>query len=331
MSLRIGLLAASRIAVPAVIEPAALVEGVEVAAVAARDPLRAREMAHSWGIPSAYDTYDEMLASDEIDAVYIGTPAALHRRWTLAAISAGLHVLCEKPLAANAEDAEAVAAASAKSDRVVMEAFHWRYHPFVEDIRTGIDRIGPLRSVDAWFEVEEGRIGPDDIRWNLQLGGGSTMDLGCYAIAWVRWLVGTEPDVVSAVAGATPDGVDAWLTAELAWPGGVSGSIHSSMVAPAGGGRGSGIVANGRNGTLRVDNPVAPQRGSEITIETAAGTDVIHPARTTTYFHQLVAFRDAVERDVAFPTTATDGVANMAVIDACYRAAGIGIRPTFDD
>ncbi|MEX1005893.1 MAG: Gfo/Idh/MocA family oxidoreductase [Acidimicrobiia bacterium] len=330
MTVRIGLLAASRIAVRAVLEPAASVDGVEVTAVAARDPLRAREMAVAWGIGSAFDSYEELVASDEIDAVYIGTPAALHRRWSSAAIEAGLHVLCEKPLAANAADAALVASAAAASDRVVMEAFHWRYHPFVDTMRAGLEMLGPLSRVDAWFEVEDGRIGPGDIRWNMQLGGGSTMDLGCYAVAWGRWVVGSDPVVVSAVADATPDGVDAWLTAELAWQGGISGSVHSSMVAPVGEGRGSGIVATGRHGTLQIDNPLAPQRGSTMTLDTPAGTEATHAGRSNTYFHQLVAFRDAVELGAAYPTTAADGVANMAVVDECYLAAGLPARPTFE-
>lgn len=330
MTLRIGLLAASRIAVRAVLEPASAVDGIEVAAVAARDPIRAGEMAARWGIPSVFETYAELLASDAIDAVYVGTPAALHRQWTLAAIGAGLHVLCEKPLAANADDASVVAVAAAASDRVVMEAFHWRYHPFVDVFRAGLDRLGPLRRVDAWFEIENGRIPPGDIRWNLPLGGGSTMDLGCYAIAWVRWVVGSEPHIVSATVEASPDGVDGWLTAEFAWTGGITGSVHSSMVAPTGRGRGSGIVAIGRDGTLRVDNPLAPQRGTTMTIDTDAGTRVTHAERSSTYFHQLVAFRDAVQLGAAYPTTAADGVANMAVVDACYRAAGLPVRPAFE-
>ena len=327
MTVRIGLLAASRIAVGAVIEPAAHVDGVEVTAIAARDPRRAREAAAAWGIASVCDSYEELLSSDEIDAIYVGTPAALHSRWTVAAIDAGLHVLCEKPLAANASDAAVVVSASAVSDRVVMEAFHWRYHPFIDDVRAGIERIGPLSRVDAWFEVEEGRIAPGDIRWSLQLGGGSTMDLGCYAISWVRWVVGAEPHVVSAVADATPAGVDRWLTAELAWPGGITGSIHSSMVGEGGG---SGILVRGRDGTVTVDNPLAPQRGAAMTIASASGTEVTPAERSSTYVHQLVAFRDAVELGATYPTTVADGVANMAVIDACYRAAGLPVRPTFD-
>ena len=329
MTVRIGLLAASRIAVRAVIEPAEPVDGVAITALAARDPLRARDAAATWGIPAVFDSYEELLASGEIDAVYIATPAALHRRWTRSALDAGLHVLCEKPLAANAADAAVIASAAARSDRVVMEAFHWRYHPFVAAIRAGIERLGPLIRVEAWFEVEEGHIGSADIRWNLALGGGSTMDLGCYPIAWVRWVVGTEPLVISAVADATPDGVDRCLRAELAWTGGITGSIHSSMAAVAGEGRGSGILVEGRNGMLAVDNPLAPQRGSTMTITTAAGAEVTTAGRSSTYVHQLDAFRDAIELGAAFPTTVTNGVANMEVVDACYRASGLSVRPTF--
>jgi len=325
--LRIGLVAASRIAEAAVVEPARSVAGVEVVAVAARDLSRARAVADRWNIPRVFGSYQMMLSSGEIDAVYVGTPASLHRPWVLVALDADLHVLCEKPLAANAEDARTVAAAAAATDRVVMEAFHWRYHPLVGQMRSVLDRIAPLRRVDARFVVETGRIPPNDIRWELDLGGGSTMDLGCYAIAWVRWATGGEPRVVSASASATPEGVDRWLSAELAWDDDISGSIFSSMAdsdEPAG----SSLVAVGAGGTMRVDNPIAPQRGSSLTFEGPDGTQIIDVETSSTYVHQLTAFRDAVVAGRPFPTTCAEAVATMEVIDACYLAAGLLPRPT---
>jgi predicted dehydrogenase len=262
-----------------------------------------------------------LLASGEVDAVYIATPAALHRRWTLAALEAGLHVLCEKPFAANADDARVMADAASGSDRVVMEAFHWRYHPLVSQVESLVASIGTISRVDAVFNA---RIAPDDIRWDIELGGGSTMDLGCYCIQWVRWIAGSDPRVIAGRAEATEDGVDIWLEADFEWESGVVGSIRSSMVDD----REATLVVTGSEGVLTVDNPTAPQGGSTITLE-RNGTLETHPVeRSTTYFHQLAAFRDAVFHAKPFPTTAEDAVRNMEVVDACYRAAGLTPRPT---
>ena len=162
MTIRLGLVAASRIAVKAVIEPLAEVDGVELAAVGARDLSRAREAADRWGAPHAYGSYAELVESAEVDAVYIGTPAALHREWAIAAIEAGKHVLCEKPFAANADDARLVADAARAGDVVVMEAFHWRYHPYARQIRDVIESgvLGRIDRIDAAFDIPDGSHRP---------------------------------------------------------------------------------------------------------------------------------------------------------------------------
>ncbi len=327
---RLGVLAASRIAARAVVEPAPLVEGVQVTAVAARDGDRAQAAADLWGVPAAFGSYEAMLASPTIDAVYIATPAALHRRWVLAALEAGKHVLCEKPFAANGADARVMAAAAADTDLVVMEAFHWRYHPLVPQMREALGVIGDIEQIDAWFEIANGLIPRTDIRWTLALGGGSTMDLGCYAIHWARWVAGSEPAVVSARAEATEDGVDGWLQAELTWVDGGRGSVSSSMVAPAPG-RGAGLVVQGARGVVRVDNPIAPQRGSRLVLECDGAAEEIEVDRSSTYLHQLAAFRDAVVDGAPFPTNVDEAVRNMDVVDACYSMAGLDPRPTHPD
>jgi predicted dehydrogenase len=324
--IRIGVVAASRIAEAAVVKPAGMVDGVELVAVAARSEERAKEAALRWGLSRWFGSYTDLMESGEVDAVYIATPATLHFRPVIDALDAGLHILCEKPFAANGADARMMAEVARQSDRVVMEAFHWRYHPFVEQMRAGIAQLGPIGRVDAWFEVEEGRIGPDDIRWDIALGGGATMDLGCYAIAWVRWAVGSEPRVVAAVAEATEEGVDAWLRADLEWDHGVQGSIRSSMVSAE---SDSGLVIEGERGTMVVDNPLAPHRGASLVIETGPGHRTTEEPNdtSTTYSHQLRAFRDAVTDGAEFPTTADEAVANMDVVDACYLMAGLPVRP----
>ncbi len=332
MTVRLGLLAASRIAKKAVIEPICDVDGVELVAVAARDLGRARLAADESGATTAYGSYEELIADREVDAVYVGTPASLHRRWAIAAIEAGKHVLCEKPLAANADDARRVADAVRGAGVVVMEAFHWRYHPYARQIRDVIDSgvLGRIDRIEAVFDIPDGRIGRDDIRWDRSIGGGSTMDLGCYPIQWVRFAAGADPDVVSAAAACPVEGVDGSLVAELRWPSGVTGSIGSSMIADDG-----SVVAylrvTGADGTMVATNPLAPQNGGALlTVETAAGTESHEVDRSATYFHQLVAFRDAIVHGTEFPTTADDGVRNMEIVDACYRAAGLDPRPTND-
>ena len=330
---RIGLLAASRIATPAVVDPAALIDGVEVTAVAARDLRRAREAAAGWNVPTAYGSYSELVASDEVDAIYIGTPNSLHREWAIAAIEAGKHVLCEKPFAANADDARRIADAANVSDVVVMEAFHWRYHPYAQQIRNVIDSgvLGTLQRIEAAFDVPPAIIPQGDIRWDLSIGGGATMDLGCYPINWVRFAAGAEPEVVSASAVCPVPGVDGSLTAELRWEGGLTGSIASSMITDHDG-LVSWLVVRGERGVMRADKPLQPHVGNAVmTVETGDGvTSVTADASTTTYFHQLVAFRDAITLGKPFPSTADDGVRNMEVIDACYRAAGLDVRPSVD-
>ncbi|MGA1073918.1 MAG: Gfo/Idh/MocA family protein [Ilumatobacteraceae bacterium] len=331
-SVRLGLVAASRIARLAVVEPVTAVEGVELTAVAARDSARARETAERWGAPLSFGSYAEMIESDEIDAVYIGTPAAHHRQWAIAAIEAGKHVLCEKPFAANADDARLIADAARSGDVVVMEAYHWRYHPFAARIREVLDSgvLGRIDRIDASFDIPDGRIARTDIRWDLPLGGGSTMDLGCYSLQWARFAAGSDPEIVSAEAVCPVDGVDGSLGAELRWPSGVTGRIHSSMIAP-----GATVEAwlrvTGEFGTLTATNPLAPQHGNATLVVDLGDRIWFEPADTSaTYFHQLVAFRDAVLHGAAFPTTADDGVRTMELIDACYRAAGLAPRPSFE-
>ena len=331
MNIRIGLVAASRIANAAVVEPARMVPGVEVSAIAARDRSRAVETADQWSIPLVFDSYQAMIESDDIDAVYIATPASLHREWTIAAIEAGKHVLCEKPLAANAEDAARIADAADRSSVVVMEAFHWRYHPIVAQMRSILDAgiLGTIERINARFEVDASVIPPTDIRFDLSIGGGATMDIGCYPASWVRWAIDGEPEVVSAEAVCPVPDIDGSLRAELSWPSGVKGTILGSMISEEPGHNAS-LEVVGSDATMFVDNPLAPQTGASLQIRRPDGVVDIPVLPGSTYVAQLVAFRDAVAFGTPFPTTARDGVATMALIDACYVAAGLPIRPTRD-
>jgi predicted dehydrogenase len=330
--MRLGLLSAARITPLAIIEPHAADPdlGIELAAVAARDLPRAREVADEWGVTRAVGSYDELIADPDIDAIYIATPAALHRHWTLAALAAGKHVLCEKPLAVSRSEAEEMVQAAGAANRIMMEAFHWRYHPYAAQIRSIIDsgRLGEVHHITARFELQEGVIPQSDIRWDLALGGGALMDLGCYCVQWVRFAAGADPSVVGASAVCPVPEIDASLTAELAWDSGVTGSLSTSMIAD---GEAIDLVVQGSTATMRAVNPLAPQRGAQITITDHDSGHSEHPAvagaGTTTYLEQLRVFRDAVLSGEPPATSGTDSIVNMSIIEDCYLAAGLVVRP----
>ena len=227
--LRIGVLGAANIAPSALIKPAENDAEVVVAAVAARDVGRAQDFAAKHGIARAHESYEALIADPDLDAVYNPLPNGLHGRWTRAALAAGKHVLCEKPLTANAAEAREIADLAAKSDRVVMEAFHYRYHPLslrVEQILAS-GELGKLEGVEAALCLPLPKF--SDIRYNYSLAGGATMDAGCYAVHMARTFGGATPEVVSAQAKLRDPQIDRAMTAELRFPGGHTGRVRCSM------------------------------------------------------------------------------------------------------
>jgi predicted dehydrogenase len=358
---RIGILGAARIAPVALVRPARLVTGVEVAAIAARDPARAARFAERHGVPRVLPSYEALIEDDAIDAVYVALPNGLHGRYTEEALRAGKHVLCEKPFTANADEAAEVAAVAKETGRVAMEAFHYRYHPLfrrvLELVRGGA--VGrPLRDRAALGFPLPFR---SDIRFQLVLAGGAMMDVGCYPVHMLRHLAGVEPEVLGATAKLRSPGVDRAMTARLRFRSDAGGSAAGpapgaggSAAGPAPGAGGSaagparpavGVEALGEvvcslwsrdllraslevvgdEGSVRVLNPMA--RGfHRLVLRTATERHVEHFTRRPTYAFQLEAFRDAVEEGAPVPTGPVDAVANMAVIDACYRAAGLEPR-----
>lgn len=330
MTLRIGLIAASRIAEEAIVDPVRHMEGVEISAVAARSAERARKAATLWNVPRWYDSYQRLVADPDIDALYVGTPASLHRKWTVAGLEAGKHVLVEKPLASNADDARSMVEASLGTDLVAMEAFHWRYHPLADQMREVIDsgELGEIERVEGTFLVGEEIIPRGDIRWQLPLGGGAMMDLGTYPAGWLWFVMGERPRVESAAATCPVDGVDGRMEVEVSWPTGTTGAMRVSMIEP-GSHFETSLLVTGSRGTMSVSNPLAPQRGgASLTVATEAKPVAHVVARTATYHHQLVSFLEAVETDEPFPTTLEAGWHRMQLLDDCYRAAGLEPRPT---
>jgi len=322
--LRIGVLGAARITPLALVKPARRIGGAQVVAVAARDRTRATEFARKQGIPRVMEGYAELINDPDIDAVYNPLPNGLHGYWTIAALMAGKHVLCEKPFTANADEARSVAeACNGNPGLVVMEAFHYQYHPLtkrlVEIVRSG--ELGTIRNVDVAFSAPVWKRG--DIRYQLALAGGATMDMGCYPVSLLRLLT-PGPRVNGAEAKLSSPGVDRAMDAHFSLPDGGSAHIGCSMFS-------SSVLrlhaeVTGDNGKITVFNPFSPQYGHRMKVTTSLGTRKERFSRKPSYDFQLEAFVAAVEDGASFPTTAADAIRTMELIDAIYNAAGLPLR-----
>jgi predicted dehydrogenase len=323
-AIRIGVLGAARISPNALFKPARAVDGVEVTAIAARDRQRATAAAGQWGIATVHEDYAGVVADPDVDAVYIPLPNSLHAQWTLAAINAGKHVLCEKPFTSNALEAQTVAEAAGRSGLVVMEAFHYRYHPLMRRVLDLIadGTVGAVRHVETELCFPLPRF--SDIRYRLDLAGGALMDAGCYAVHCARQLGSGEPEVVEAKALLASPGVDRAMTASLRFPDGATGRVTCSMWSR----RLLGVSAKviGEKGEIRVLNYLAPQYFHRLSVRSGSGRWTERVRGEATYTYQLRAFVAAVRDGGEVLTPASDAVATMRVIDNIYLAAGLQPR-----
>jgi predicted dehydrogenase len=297
---------------------------VVVTAVAARDRAKAEAFANKHKIPRVLDSYAALLEDPDIDAVYNPLPNGLHGYWTIEAVKAGKHVLCEKPFTANADEARVVAgAANGTPGLVVMEAFHYQYHPLakrlVEIVRSG--ELGNITDIDVAFSAPLWKKG--DIRYQLALAGGATMDMGCYPVSLLR-LLAPGPRVINGSAKLSSPGVDRAMDAHFSLPDGGRAHIGCSMFS-------SSVLrmhvdVTGDNGKVSVFNPFSPQYGHRMKVTTTLGNRRERFSRKATYDFQLEAFVAAVEDGASFPTTATDAIRTMELIDSIYQAAGLPAR-----
>lgn len=326
--IRFGLLGAARIAPAALTKPANANPRVRVVCMAARDRSRAEAFASRHGVERVVDAYQDVIADPDVDAVYIPLPNGRHAVWVHAALDAGKHVLCEKPFTANLAEAEAIAAAAAKRpDLVVMEAFHYRYHPLARRMRAVAEsgELGTLRHVETALCFPLPRF--KDIRYQLNLAGGALMDAGCYAVHMARLLGLEEPTVESATAKLRTHEVDRAMVAHLRFPSGHTATVRCSMWS-------SSLlrvraIAVGDRGELRVFNPVGPQFFHRFTTRIDGQRRSERFPRRATYAYQLDAFCDAVFTGEGNLTPPEDSIANMRVIDDIYRAAGLAPRPSY--
>jgi len=232
--------------------------------------------------------------------------------------------LCEKPLTANAAEAEAVAAAAGASGLVVMEAFHYRYHPLAARMKAIVDS-GELGEI---HHLESSLCAPmpmfRDIRYRLDLAGGAVMDLGCYCIHQLRFLAGAEPTVTGATARVQSPQVDRWMQADFEWDDGRTGRMTCSLWSASL--LSLSLVVRGSAGEMRVLNPTRPQTLHRLTVRSAAGRRRERLPGDATYVYQLRAFVAAVRNGETPLTPLHDSIANMRVIDDVYRAAGLDPR-----
>ncbi len=318
MSINIGIIGAARVAVYAMVAPAREVARVKVAAIAARDPVRAQAFAGEHGIAKVHASYDALIADPAIDLVYVATPPAFHAAIAIKALEAGKNVLVEKPFAMNADEAGHVLEAAARAGKRVFEAFHYRHHALwhriVEICRSGA--LGRIVSLDAAFHAPIPKSA-DEFRWNARLGGGALMDLGCYPLQWVRVATGAEPVVESATMRMV-DGVDAETTAMLRFPGGATATVACRM-------DGDAFVAflkiAGERGTISVLNPLAPQMGHKLDVAIGGATRTEVLEGPSTFAAQLQAVAATLLDGAPFPLAGDDPVKSMTMIDAVRAAA----------
>ena len=323
-TVRFGALGAALITPNALIKPAQEVAEAEVVAVAARDRKRAAEFAKTHRIPRVHHTYEDVINDPDVDVIYNPLPNSHHCEWTIAALRAGKDVLCEKPIASNAVEAERMAAVAKETGRFLGEAFHYRYHPLAARVREIVrgGAIGKLRHVEGNFSVP---LPPDNIRYDWSLAGGATMDLGCYPLHMLREFSGLTPRVVKASAKTGSKNIDVAMEVHLDMGDGATGKMTCSMAQDTQ--LGATFTAQGEKGELFVVNPVGPQWGNQLTLKTSDGQKQESISGEATYTYQLRAFIARIRGDKsAFPTDGAEGVINMRVIDDAYRAAGLPPR-----
>ncbi len=316
--IRIGILGAAKIAPMAVIKPAADNENAVVQSVAARSKARAEIYANTHGIPHVAEDYASLIAREDIDLIYVPLPPAQHLHWTLEAVRAGKHVLCEKPFALNAHEAVQMVEAGKRHNRHVIEAFHYRFHPLYRRLQELVEELGAIRKFSAKFHAPILNR-KDELRYIPHLGGGALMDLGCYPVHLCRSILGKEPEVAAAKAQWHKHGVDQAMTATLTFPSGVNAEISCSMKAlqiPK-------ITAEiwGESGKLQVNNFVLPHLAHKVRLRTLQRSWKGQVDGKSTYSHQLEHLVSVLRGEEQPVTGGSDSIATMAVIDAIYAAA----------
>lgn len=295
----------------------------EVTAIASRDRARGQSVAQQLGIPKSYGSYEELLADPDIDAVYIPLPNHLHVPWSIKALEAGKHVLCEKPIAPTAAEAQKlVDAAKQYPNLKIMEAFMYRFHPQWQQARQLVrdGSIGTLRTVQSFFSYYNDD--PHNIRNIAEVGGGGMLDIGCYNVSLSRFIFGAEPRRVSAIVEYDPQlNTDRLDSGILDFGNGTSTFTCSTQLTPY-----QRVNIFGTEGRIEIEIPFnAPTtRPCKMWYQHGDTIDEILLDTCNQYTLQGDMFAQAVLNDTPVPTPLEDAIANMRVIDAVIRSSKSG-------
>lgn len=311
---RIGILGCARIARRAMVDAIAISGCATLDAIASHTPGKAAAWGAEFNVPKAYASFDQLLDDPTIDAVYIPLTNELHRTWTLKSAAANKHVLCEKPLAINANEAEEMAMACRERGVLLMEAFMWRHHPRVLAAKQIIDQgtIGELRlmKLDLSFEAE-----PDEWILYPDRGGGAMNDVGCYGIDAARYFAGDEPIDVHAWSRLNEFGADMTSIVSLRFPGDVLAQIECSLESPDR----CRLEIIGTRGSIEFPEGVVPSGTSQLTITKAGSIETIFFEQVDPYAEQIKVFAASISAGRLIHA-AEDGLANNRVLDAIHRS-----------
>jgi predicted dehydrogenase len=321
---RWGVLSTAKIGTVKVIP--AMQRGVytEVTAIASRDPERARAAARQLGIPQAYGSYEELLADPEVDAVYNPMPNHLHVPWSIKAIEAGKHVLCEKPIGlSSAEGEQLLEAARRRPQLKVMEAFMYRHHPQWRHAKQIVDEggVGELKTIQSFFSYFNND--PANIRNNPEIGGGGLMDIGCYNISLSRFIFGEEPRRVFGVAEFDPQfKTDRIASGVLDFGRGTSTFTCSTQLTPY-----QRVNIFGTTGRVEIEIPfnAPPDAVCRLWHQTKDKIEEVTFEVCDQYTIQGDLMSQAILNDTPVPTPLADAVANMRVIEAVFESARRGV------
>jgi predicted dehydrogenase len=291
-----------------------------LAAVASRSQASAEAYAKEWKIPRAFGSYESLLADPEIDVVYNSLPNHLHAEWTINALEAGKHVLCEKPLALLPAEVDAMEAAAIKNGKLVAEAFMYRHHPQTLKVKELVESgaIGKLQLVRGSFTFK--MTTEVNIRLVPEMGGGSIWDVGCYPISYARFIVGTEPLEVfgQQVTGST--GIDDSFFGQMRFPGGVYAQFDSGFRTPFR----THLEIVGSEGTLTLPAPFKPGLDEKIKLQRSGKMETIKIPKQELYLGEVEDLADAILLGKAPRVSLADSRANVAAIAALLESAKIG-------